>query len=407
MLALAGCEILAPRPTPPQPATTSPPAETLPAKPPATAEPSRPPPPIEPVKPPPVTDTSALRPAGWNDLPGWRGDDTAAAWSALLASCRALSAQEIWRAACAAAQIMGSPDRDAARRFFETHLAPFQLISPEGAEGLITGYYEPLLRGSRKPGARYRFPVFGVPDDLLVVDLAELHPELKGLRLRGRLEGRRIVPYHDRAGIEQGRAPLAGREIVWVDDAVDLFFLQIQGSGRIALDSGETIRVGYADQNGHPYRSIGRVLVERGDLPLEKASMQGIKAWARANPAKLNELLNQNASYVFFRELPATGTGPPGALGVPLTPRRSIAVDPRFVPLGAPVYIATTWPLSSKPLNQLVLAQDTGGAIRGAVRADYFWGFGDEAAREAGRMKQPLRMWVLLPRGWRPGTSDQ
>jgi membrane-bound lytic murein transglycosylase A len=331
----------------------------------------------------------------------------AAAWSALLASCRALVAQEIWRDPCAAAQNLASPDRDAARRFLEAHLAPFQVVNPEGSgEGLITGYYEPLLRGSRKPGARYRFPVFGVPDDLLVVDLAELHPELKGLRLRGRLEGRRVVPYYDRAGIEEGRAPLAGREIVWVDDAVDLFFLQIQGSGRIALDTGETVRVGFADQNGHPYRSIGSILIERGELPLEKASMQGIKAWARANPARLTEVLNQNARYVFFRELPATGAGPPGALGVPLTPRRSIAVDPRFVPLGAPAYIATTWPLSSKPLNQLVLAQDTGGAIRGAVRADYFWGFGEDAAREAGRMKQPLRMWVLLPKGWRPETRD-
>jgi membrane-bound lytic murein transglycosylase A len=308
----------------------------------------------------------------------------------------------VWRGACAAAQALGSPDRDAARRFFEAHLAPFQAVAPEGStEGLITGYYEPLLNGSRMPTARYRFPVFGIPQDLLVVDLAELYPELKGLRLRGRLEGRRVVPYYDRAGIEEGRAPLAGREIVWVDDPVDLFFLQIQGSGRIALDSGETVRVGYADQNGHPYRSIGRILADRGDLPLEKASMQGIRDWARANPGRLTELLNQNASYVFFRELPATGSGPPGALGVPLTPRRSIAVDPRFIPLGAPVYIATTWPLTSKPLNQLVLAQDTGGAIRGAVRADYFWGFGEDAAREAGRMKQPLRMWVLLPKGFR------
>ena len=142
---------------------------------------------------------------------------------------------------------------------------------------------------------------------------------------------------------------------------------------------------------------IGRLLVDRGELPLEKASMAGIQAWARANPDKLTELLNHNASYVFFRELPADLPGPLGALGVPLTPRRSVAVDPRFVPLGAPVYIATTWPLSSRPLNRLMLAQDTGGAIRGVVRADFFWGFGDEAAREAGRMKQPLRMWVLLP----------
>src|SRR6185436_10521576 len=206
---------------------------------------------------------------------------------------------------------------------------------------------------------------------------------------------------YDRAGIEEGRAPLVGREIVWVDDPVDLFFLQVQGSGRIALDTGETMRVGYAEHNGYPYRSIGRILVERGDLALEKASMQGIKAWALANPGKLTELLNQNSRYVFFRELPAGAAGPPGALGVPLTPRRSIAVDPRFVPLGAPVYIATTWPLTEKPLNQLVLAQDTGSAIRGAVRADYFWGFGEDAAREAGRMKQPLRMWVLMPRGFR------
>jgi membrane-bound lytic murein transglycosylase A len=310
--------------------------------------------------------------------------------------------QESWREICAVAQTLDNPDRDAARRFFEANLIPFQLVNADGSdEGLITGYYEPLLKGSRKPGGRYRFPVFGVPDDLLVVDLAELYPELKGLRLRGRLDGRRIVPYFDRAEIEQGRAAVAGKEIAWVDDPVDLFFLQIQGSGRIALDSGETIRVGYADQNGHPYRSIGRLLVERGDLPLEKASMQGIKEWARANPGRLTELLDQNASYVFFRELPAIGAGPPGALGVSLTPRRSIAVDPRFVPLGAPVYVATTWPLSEKPLNQLMVAQDTGGAIRGPVRADFFWGFGDDAMREAGRMKQPLRMWVLLPKDFK------
>jgi membrane-bound lytic murein transglycosylase A len=182
---------------------------------------------------------------------------------------------------------------------------------------------------------------------------------------------------------------------------VELFFLQIQGSGRITLDSGESLRVGYADHNGFPYRSIGRHLVERGELPLEKASMQGIQAWARANPDKLMELLNHNARYVFFRELPAELPGPIGSLGVPLTARRSVAVDPEFVPLGAPVYIATTWPLSSRPLNRLMLAQDTGNAIRGAVRADFFWGHGDEAAREAGRMKQPLKMWVLLPNGFR------
>ena len=392
MLALTGCEILAPRPAPPA-ATPTPAKEAAPAKPTPVAEPA---------KPPPATETSALRPAAWRDLPDWQADDPAAAWSAFRTSCRSLVKLDAWRDICTVADSLGSPDRETARRFFEANLRPFQLVNADGSvEGLITGYYEPLLRGSRKPGARYRYPVLGVPDDLLVLDLAEVYPELKGLRLRGRLEGRRVVPYFDRAQIEQGRAPVAGKEIAWVDDPIDLFFLQIQGSGRIELDSGETIRVGYAEQNGHPYRSIGRVLAERGDLPLEKTSMQGIKAWARANPGRLTDLLNQNGSYVFFRELPSDLTGPLGALGLPLTARRSVAVDPRYVPLGAPVYIATTWPLSSRPLNQLMLAQDTGGVIRGAVRADFFWGFGDEAGTEAGRMKQPLRMWVLLPNSFK------
>ena len=232
----------------------------------------------------------------------------------------------------------------------------------------------------------------------VVVDLGELYPELKNMRLRGRLEGRRVVPYYNRAQIDEGS--VAGKEIVWVEDAVELFFLQIQGSGRVKLDSGETIMLGYADQNGYPYRSIGRLLVDRGDLPLERASMQGIKAWARQNPAKLQDLLNYNASYVFFRELSPDLPGPLGALGVPLTARRSIAVDARYIPLGAPVFLATTMPNSRQPLSRLMLAQDTGGAIRGAVRADFFWGFGDEAGALAGRMRQSGKMWVLLPNGY-------
>jgi membrane-bound lytic murein transglycosylase A len=340
-----------------------------------------------------------MHPAAWGDLPGWREDNPAAAWGAFLRSCGALKAQSAWRDVCSVALQMTPPDRETARRFFQENFTPYQMADPAGQRtGLITGYYEPLLRGSRRPSARYRFPVYGVPDDLLVIDLSELYPELKGMRLRGRREGRRVVPYYDRAQIEEGRAAVHGKEIAWVDDAVDLFFLQIQGSGRLRLDDGSTLRLGYADQNGHPYRSIGRWLVERGELPLDKASMQGIREWARQNPGRLNEMLNHNASYVFFRELPSDSPGPLGALGVPLTARRSIAVDPRFVPLGAPVYVATTWPNSTKPLNRLVLAQDTGGAIRGAVRADFFWGFGAEATREAGRMRQPLLMWVLLPK---------
>ena len=384
LLVLAGCETIKPQPAPPAPA-------------PAPVPTPAPVPPRDTPKP-PAAETGALRQASWSDLPEWQAENPSQAWDAFLIGCRALVKQDAWRDICTVADSIQRPDRETARRFFESSLTPYQLVDAEGREeGLITGYYEPLLRGSRKPSARYRHPVFGVPDDLLVVDLTEVYPELKGMRLRGRLDGRRIVPYYDRGQIELGQAAIRGREIAWVDDAIELFFLQIQGSGRIALEGGETLRIGYADQNGHPYRSIGRLLVERGEMPLEKASMQGIQTWARANPARVTELLNQNASYVFFRELPAELTGPLGALGVPLTARRSVAIDPRVVPLGAPVYLATTWPLSSRPLNRLMLGQDTGGAIRGAIRADFFWGFGPDAAREAGRMRQPLRMWVLLP----------
>ena len=298
-------------------------------------------------------------------------------------------------------------DEPAARRFFEEAFVPHAVIAAEGsAHGLVTGYYEPILAGSRTRTERYRIPVYGVPQDLVVVDLASLHPELRGLRLRGRVDGRRLVPYWSRAEIEEraradggaSGAALGAPVLAWVEDPVELFFLQIQGSGQVALASGERIRLGYADQNGHPYRSLGRYLIERGELTLEQASMQGIKAWAAANPAKLQEALNVNASFVFFREFAGTD-GPVGALGAPLSSQYSIAVDPRYVPLGAPVFLATTFPLSTQPLERLVVAQDTGGAIRGAVRADFFWGTGAEAGTLAGRMRQQGRMWLLWPRG--------
>ena len=356
----------------------------------------------------PPAPANALVAVNWDAIDGWRDDNPQLAWSAFLAGCDALKNQPAWQSVCAAAAALVEPSRDTLQRFFETNFTPFQVVNPDGgASGLLTGYYEPVLAGSRTRSARYRYPIYGVPDDLLQIDLSELYPELKSLRLRGRLDGRRVVPYYSRAQIEDGAAPVAGKEIAWVDDPVELFFLQIQGSGRIRLANGETIMLGYAEQNGHPYRSVGRLLIERGDLPLEKTSMQGIKAWAKQNPDKLRELLDYNASYVFFRELPPGLPGPLGTLGVALTARRSIAVDARYIPLGAPVFIATTWPNSRQPLNRLMLAQDTGGAIRGAVRADFFWGFGDEAAALAGRMRQSVRMWALLPNGFElPGSAE-
>jgi membrane-bound lytic murein transglycosylase A len=293
---------------------------------------------------------------------------------------------------------MQPPGRIAARGFFEQYFIPYRLSNPDGSlEGLITGYFEPIIRGSLKFSSRYRYPVYGVPRDLISVDLGEVYPELKHMRLRGRLEGRKLVPYYSRAQIDNDAALLRGSEILWADNAIDLFFLQIQGSGKVALDTGGTVRIGYADQNGYPYQSIGRLLVERGELSLADASMEGIKTWARNHPRKVAELLQANPSYVFFKFLPTTLSNPPGALGIPLTPGLSLAIDPRSIPLGAPVYLSSTWPATPRSLNRLMLAQDTGGAIKGRVRADIYWGSGRDAGELAGKTRQRGRLWVLLP----------
>jgi len=331
-------------------------------------------------------------------LPGWDTAQLEPSLRAFMAGCPRSSGPLI--AACASATTVAEGDEAAARRFFETVFIPYSVVAESGDTGLVTGYYEPILSGSRTRDALNRYPIYGVPDDLVVVDLASVNPEVRGLRLRGRLDGRRLVPYASRGEIDSSggvRAPV----LAWTADPVELFFLHVQGSGQIQLDSGERIRLGFAEQNGHPYRSLGRYLVDRGEMPLEQASMQGIKSWAAANPGRLQDALAANPSYVFFREL-ADPRGPIGALGVALVPEHSIAVDRRFVPLGAPVYLATTRPNSEEPLRRLVAAHDTGGAIRGAVRADFFWGTGAEAGALAGRMRQPGKMWLLWPRGERP-----
>ena len=320
--------------------------------------------------------------------------------------------QRTWLKACTEATRVSRNDPDAQRRYFEANFTPYRLINPDGTQsGLVTGYYEPLLLGSRKRTARFRYPLHAPPLDLVAVDLGETNPEIKDRRVRGRIvggkdgrdgkDGGRLVPYYARADIVNGTAPVKGREIAWVEDAVELFFLQVQGSGRIQLPDGSVMRVGYADHNGHPYRSIGRWLVDAGELSMDQASMQGIKGWVKKYPERANNLFNQNPAYVFFREMPAgpPDLGPNGSLGIPLKAGASIAVDPRAVPLGAPVWLSTTWPMSTRPLNRLVLAHDTGSAIRGAVRADFFWGFGADAGEQAGRMKQPGAMWILWPNG--------
>lgn len=339
----------------------------------------------------------------WEMLPDWQTQDLQPAWAAFWQSCTALKNKPGWQSVCDRANELGQPDNEALHNFFEEGFTPYQVFNPDGStEGLITGYYEPKLYGSRIPTDRFRYPVYGVPEDLLTIELSEQYPQLKGMRLRGRIDGNRIVPYYDRADIDSGNAPLKGSELLWVDNEIELFFLQIQGSGRIELPDGSLVKIGYANQNGHPYASIGRKLVDMGALTLEEASMQSIKQWGKDNPHLLADLLAHNPSYVFFRELPVELSAPLGALGVPLTDEYSMAVDRRTIPLGSPVFLSTTYPNSDKPLNRLMFAQDTGGAIRGAVRGDFFWGFGEQAGAQAGRMKQPGQMWVLFPKEAEP-----
>lgn len=378
------------------------------------------PPPPQPPAPQVKTITTArYEPIDFAQLPALADADVRAAWPALLASCGAFERQAEprarWAALCAAAA--GARDAAAMRQVLAAHLDAYRVLmeTREAGDGearvldstdrgRMTGYYEPLLAGSRTPDARYTVPLYRVPDDLLIVDLGSLYPELAGKRVRGRIvEGRRVVPYWSRGEIDGG-ARLRGQELLWVDDAIEAFFLHVQGSGRVQLPDGSVLRVGYADTNGHPYRSIGAWLIERGELTLAQASMQGIAAWARANPQRVRELLDANPSYVFFRALPLgdPNAGPLGALGVALTAGVSVAADPQFVPAGAPLVIRSEHPVSGAPLVRLVLAQDTGGAIRGPLRFDLFWGTGRAAGELAGRQRHDVQAWLLVPKGVRP-----
>ncbi len=351
-----------------------------------------------------MPDYAFLKSANWSDIEGFTDDDLESAWPAWLKSCSTLVNKPQWQVACAATKVLDKPNKQAIQTYFAQYFNVYSATNSDGSDtGLITGYYEPLLKGSRTKSSQYPNPIYKQPIDLITVELSEIYPELKNKRVRGKLVSnkqgaQKLVPYMSRAEIEAIPSPLTGNELVWINDIIDVFFLQIQGSGLVKLDNGEEVHVGYADQNGQAYNSIGRILIERGELTADQASMQGIKNWARNNLAKLRDLLNSNPSYVFFRELPAGLPGPLGALGVPITAQRSVAIDPKYIPLGAPIFLSTTQPNSTDPLKRLMLAQDTGGAIKGGVRADFFWGAGDSAGKQAGAMKQIGKIWVLLPK---------
>jgi membrane-bound lytic murein transglycosylase A len=297
--------------------------------------------------------------------------------------------------ACAA--LPARADEATARAFLEAEFRPLALSDGGEAEGLFTGYYEPLLRGSRRQGGAFRTPLLARPDDMVAVELGQFREAWRGERVVGRVVDGALRPYESRAEIEGGALSGRARPLAWVDDPVDAFFLQIQGSGRVALAEGGEMRVGYAAQNGHGYVPVGRILADRGEIPREQVSMQSIRAWMARDARAAQDLMNANPSYVFFREL--TGDGPIGSEGVALVPGRSLAVDRAHVALGVPVWLDAQDPLDeARRVRRLLVAQDTGGAIRGVVRGDVFWGAGEEAAERAGRMRSRGRTWVLLPR---------
>jgi membrane-bound lytic murein transglycosylase A len=328
----------------------------------------------------PIASFSAV---SWQALSGWQEDDLSQAWPAWLKSCEALrkrNSELNWRQVCTQAASISVSDAQAIRRYFESNFQPFEIRNSAGSEiGLVTGYYEPVMNGSQTRTNLYSVPLYAYPNAW-----RQTRPN----------------PGPSRAEL-MSSGILKGSEIAWVQDPVAAAFMQIQGSGKIRLQDGRVMRLGYAGTNEQPFKSFAQWLLDKKEINRSEATMQGISKWAKRNPDRVNDMLNANPRFVFFKELPgnvSSDLGPTGALNVPLTTERSIAIDLQAMPLGAPVFLVTTRPLSDQPLQKLVMAQDTGKAIVGGVRADYYWGSGDAAGELAGRMKQNGKMWVLLPR---------
>ncbi len=354
----------------------------------------------------------------FNALPGWTASNAGAALAAFRRSCAVLlrepPSQKMggigyaaqvgdWRQVCTAAGTV-PPGTAPARAWFEEWFAPFKLHAGTAHEALFTGYYEPEIASSRTRQGSFTTPVYGLPRDLVTADLGQFRPELSGERITGRIEGSKLVPLPVRAQIDTkglNDAPA----LLYARDPVSVFFLHIQGSGRASFEDGTVLRLAYAGQNGHPYTPVGRVLIKSGEIDRTQMSMQAIRAWLHAHPVQAQRVMESDESYVFFRELPIGDPklGSPGSEGVPLTPRTSIAIDPAMHPLGVPMYLTTQAPAPNpaeppKAFACLCIAQDTGGAIKGGLRADTFWGYGAEAESIAGRMKSAGSFYVLLPK---------
>jgi len=372
----------------------------------------------EPVAVQPTVQKLVLKKTTFKKIIGWSGDRHDQVIATFLRSCAKINkiSADIplgavggvagdWLTPCQAAAAVPVGNTQKARSFFEAYFQPYLATADGSPEGLFTGYYEIELKGSWLRKAPYTTPIYERPPELVDANLGEFSKDLKGKRLSGKVVAGRFVPFDDRAAIEAGALAGRGLEMIWVDSAIDAFFLHVQGSGRVVMDDGSIVRIGFAARNGHPYHSIGRELIKMGELTRERVSMQSISAWIRDNPERGAALMATNPSFIFFRvvdgALKSLGKeqGPIGAQGVPLSPGRSLAVDRRYLPLGIPIWIDTTDPIDpGEPLRRLVIAQDTGSAIKGPVRGDLFWGFGAQAATRAGLMKQPGHYFLLLPR---------
>ncbi|MBC7906987.1 MAG: MltA domain-containing protein [Rhodospirillaceae bacterium] len=377
------------------PATVRPPAPWVaPAPAPSTAGPER----------------LDLRPGSFSDLPGWRDDTLGAALPALVRTCDRLTKRPFdesigldgaggtvgdWHSPCSAARRLSVNDHETARAFFEAWFTPFLATNNGTPDGLFTGYFEPELAGSRTRTNRFTVPLLGKPRDLIVRDGTNGESQV------GRMVAGRFEAYPARAEIEAGALANVAQPVAWVEDPVDAHILHIQGSGRIRLDDGSVLRLGVAGTNGHKFVGISRIMREKGLI--EDTSMPAVRSWLKSRPDQARTLMAQNPRYIFYRSI--TGDGPLGSEGVALTPERSMAVDRKFVPLGVPLFLDTVEP-SGKPLRRVVMAQDTGAAIKGPVRGDFFWGSGEPAFQQAGRMKSPGRYWLLLPKSRSPRIAS-
>ena len=357
----------------------------------------------------PPYGTVFYTPVKYQEIPGWSKKELRIALKSFSASCNLVSGrafhniqnlesfnQKEWEQVCKRSQEIELRTDEDAGNFFMQNFVPWR-VSSTADMGLFTGYYEIELKGSRVRTDKFKYPIYARPKDLIDVSLKNFDRRLPRRKIFGKEKNGSLVPYLTREQIENHELPKSTEILAWGDNLTDIFFLQIQGSGRVLLPHSKSIQIGYAANNGHPYTAIGRVLIKKGLIEKEDLSMQAIRSWLAANPSKVRELLNHNARYIFFRELP--GPGVLGALGVKLTARTSIAIDPSFIPLGAPVWINTSIPETEEPLQRLMIAQDTGAAIKGPIRADIFFGTGSAAAGIAGRMKQTGDLFILLPKG--------